>query len=141
MEFKDILHIINKKNINYYLTNKSAKELYDTIFFNKKYKSKEINIITDSINSPMILSDRFTLTQLGNSFQPYILSYKSYKINIFVRFNGPILHKYFTYKNKFNIEKFDALLRKDIINKKLYYVYKFHYFFNKNNLKLKNKTT
>ena len=137
MNIKDILHIINKKNIEYYLTNETAKELYNHIFLGKKYNSKKINIITDKCDFPFNLSDIFKVEQLGNSYQPYILSFKSYKINIFVRYGLSIVHKYFTYKNVYNIETFDRLFNRKIIDKNLYKLYKFHYIFNKKKLKLK----
>ena len=40
MEYKNILNMINRKNINYYIINDSAKELYDYIFLRKKYFSQ-----------------------------------------------------------------------------------------------------
>lgn len=135
MEYKNILNMINKKNINYYIINDSARELYDYIFLRKKYNSKKISIITDNFNLPIYLSDIFELKQIGNSTQPYILSYKTYDINVFICSNGYINNKYLTYKNKFNIEKFKILLNKNFINKKQYNKYKFYYNFNKQKLK------
>lgn len=135
MEYKNILNMINRKNINYYVINDSARELYDYIFLRKKYNSKKISIITDNFNLPIYLSDVFKLKQIGNSIQPYILSYETFDIYIFINHHGYINNKYLTYKNKFNIEKFKRLFNKKFINKKQYRIYKFHYNFNKKKLK------